>query len=338
VAAAALARKRNLMRIGRERKKVVVGIKKFNKLNISMRIFFTLCLVASLQLGCAQKKAESCLDYSFGKEYPYAFKFHSDKIIIGDGRKLIGFNRAGKEISRIELPTAFSDGQVFLDFLPLNDTTHLITVYARLYQITPKTQKLLNPNFGELLKGDVPIVTTAFQEDDVLRERTVGGIKVLNTETGRLLKYPTKEDLGNNNFELLDEYIALCAPDDSLCLLPLDTTKTIKKFPTQGFYSFLGIDHGNFVFSTRDYNKKEDHLHFYDADMKFVKEGVLDASYDEISDVVKKDGNFYMEAPFGNFFSFDKNTNTVYVFRHTKKNGICFFPIEDHLRVIKKAN
>jgi hypothetical protein len=318
-----------------------VGIKG-SKLNMSMRIFFTVCLVAALQLSCAQKKTETCLDYSFGKEYPYAFKFHNDKIIIGDGQKLIGFNRAGKEISRIVLPPTFADGNIFLDFLPLGDTSYLITIYADLYMITPKTQKLLNPKFGELLRGEPPIFTTAFQESDTASNIT-NGIKFFDLATGTVYKYPTKRDLGTYNFEIVKEKVALCDPYNKFYLLPMDTTKEIKVFDipfdtSTGYYSFLGINQGNYVFLTRDHEKKEDHLHFYDMHMKFIKEVILDVSYDDISDVVKKDGNFHMEAPFGNFFSFDRNTNTVYVFRHTKKHGICFFPIEDHLRVIKKAN
>ena len=302
-----------------------------------MRFFsFITCLLFTLQFGCAQRKAETCLDYSFGQEYPYAFKLYNNKIIIGNGRELIEFNESGKETGRIILPGSFMKGEVFLDFLPLSDTSYLITIYGRLFEITAKTQKLLDSNFGELLRGEFPVVATAFQEEDTLNHQTINGIKVLNAKTGKVLKYPTKADLGTNNFEVLDEYIALCPPSDSLFLLPLDTTRPIEKIHTIGFYAFIGLSHGNFVFLSRDYNKKEDHLHFYDKRMKFIKEGVLDVSFKDISDVVKKDENFYMEAPFGNFYSFDKMSNRIFVFRHTQNNTICFFPIEEHLTVIEK--
>jgi hypothetical protein len=341
VVAVAQPKRRNPMQTGKLQDEAV-GIKG-SKFNMSMRIFFTVCMIAALQLSCAQKKTESCLDYSFGKEYPYSFKFYKDKIIIGDGSKLIVFNGSGKEVNRIVLSEKLLNGGIFLDFLPLTETSYLITIYGGLYEVTPKTEKLLNPKFGELLRGESPIAITAFQENDSINETNTNGIKFFNLKTGRVYNHPLKKDLGTLNFENINESVALCDPYNKFYLLPMDTAKEIKVFDipfdsSNGYYSFLGVNQGDFIFLTRDYNKKEDRLHFYDSNMKFVKEAMLDVSYDEISDVVKKDGNFYMEAPFGNFFSFDKNTNTVYVFRHTKKNGICFFPIENHLRVVKKAN
>src|SRR5258706_12280634 len=137
----------------------------------SLRFFVIACLASSLNFGCAQKRtteekktSEGCLDYSFGKEYPYTFKFYNGKAIVGDGRKLVVFNSVGKETGRLVLPSSFLAGQNFLDFLPVSDTSYLITVYGNLYEVTPKTQKLLSQDFGELLKGKLPIAITISQQ------------------------------------------------------------------------------------------------------------------------------------------------------------------------------
>lgn len=299
---------------------------------------FVICFLFILHFGCAQRKDETCLTYSFEKEYPHAFKFYKDKIIIGNGHELVGFNRSGEEISRIVLPATFLSGGGFLDFLPLSDTSYLITIYGKLYEVTPKAQELLNPNFGESLKGGSSIALTAFQEIDTVNDVTINGIKIFDLVANRIFNYPTKRDLGTYNFEMIDGDIALCTSDHTFCLLPMDTSKETRIFDIsfEDYYSFLGMNQGNFVFLTRDYEKKEDHLHFYDTAMKFVKEGILDVSYNDISSVVKSDDSFYMEAPFGNFYSFDKESNKIFAFRFTQKNGICFFPIDNHLRVIKR--
>ncbi len=284
-----------------------------------------------------QKKTRMCLDYSFEREYPYTFKIHANKVIIGNGQELVSFDSAGKEISRVSLPIKFLKGNTFLDFLPLSDTSYLVTINSELYQVSPRTQTLLTRNFGELIRGEPPIIVTNFQESDDA-SNVFNGLKIYDLRSGSITKYPTDKNLGTYNFEVLDKNIALTTPDKAFCILPFDTTKSIKNFeiPFNDFYSFLGINQNHFVFLTRDYNKKKDHLHFYDVDMKFVKECVLNVSYNDLSNVVQKDDNFSMEAPFGNFYSFDRDSKTIFVFRHTKKNGICYFPIHDRLEVLNK--
>lgn len=311
---------------------------------IMIRFFVIACLAFALNFGCAQKKmidtkktSERCLEHQFGKDYPYVFKFYNDKIIIGDGRRLISFDKSGKEISKIIIPTTFRDGGQFLDFLPLSDSSYLVTIHTDLCMVTAKTQKLLSPKFGELIRGELPIVAGNFQDTDTA-SNTINGVRLFDFRTNHVFTYPTKRNLGTYNFEILNGEIVMCTPDHAFCLLPIDSTSETKAFevPFEGIYSFLGMSQGNFVLSTRDHDKKEDHLHFYDSNMVLVKEAILDVSYAEISDLVKESNNFYIEAPFGNFYTFDKKTETIYVFRHTKKNGICYSPIENHLKVISK--
>lgn len=314
-----------------------------------IRISMMICVTAIVNFGCAQKmllkplkSSENCLDYTYNRVYPFAFKFYKEKIIIGDGEKLIAFNLLGKETDRIVLPTSFLMGRIFLDFLPMSDSSYLITVNGNLYEVTRKAQRLLFEDFGEVIKGEVPIVITNFQEYDSIRNIVTNGIRLLNSKEMRIYSYPTKEDLGTANFEKVDEFIALGVRDSRILLLPIDTTKQIISFNLpnrpKGDYLFIGKNNNSFVFIERDFNKKQDHLLFFDNNLKFQYEAILDVSYDDISSTVKKDESFYMEAPFGNFYSFNNQTNTIFVFRHVKSGKISYFPIQEHLRIIGVGN
>lgn len=309
-------------------------------------VFVALCTCSNKgnehSIANHQKGKAICLDYSSEYDFPRILRFHKGHIYVGNGLSIFKFDKTGKLLNEYMAPEDMKAS--FLDFLPLESTSEesfLITVYEALFEFTPSKYKLLVPKFGEKIRnGSSDFLFSPFQKYDSLSGQVTNGLRGFEYRSGKVFEYPSRNDLGTYNVELISRNLGLIS-NDIFYVLPLDTTKSIFNHHLDlstedtGATWFLGMQNNLYVFRTFNYKEQQDHLHFFDSNLKFLAEAVVDVAVEDLNERVQNDSDFRVDSPSGNVYHFESDSQNIYLMRNTKTKTCIYNILDAKLEVIR---
>ncbi|MDJ1506299.1 hypothetical protein [Xanthocytophaga agilis] len=250
---------------------------------------------------------------------------------VPDDTTILLFNSKGTLLNKIHWKSLDKDITGVYDMV--SDENGLMCIsYGKIFHVDLLGNSTLisTANFNGHIRitANHLLITDYFTRDTSTTENnTYNGLAITDT-SGNMVSYPIQYDYENTNFEIAEDKILLYGIDNYFYQLPLDTLQPIKRNKLElSEYDrawFLGKIDDQFIFKTHNYITKIDHIFFFSADLKLIREAIVDLPTYGINRVF-----FYIfengfDFPSGIIYSYEPRQNAIFLLRNTYRGAVVY--------------